>query len=172
VPGQCWALDTNVLYHAAACGHPAADADMAFEATLALTAICGGRHSLVEDTEGRIAREYWRAWGRMEKNQNEYPSRQIVHEFWKRAFLGATVQVQRPVPAAVKAQLLAANMKHDGDIAFIEAAAGTPHKLLVTEDSDFYSPEIIELLRDTPEVSVKVHNYPDATAAANAHAAE
>lgn len=167
MPPQTWAMDTCVLYDAAACGPTAADKSKAFRAFQVLAALCGGRHRLVEDTEGRVAREYNRAWKRMESRRDDFPSRHSVHEFWKNAFLGPSLKVQRPIPNTVKTILLANNMKPEGDIAFIEAANGSTDRLIVTEDSD-YSPAVIQLLQNTPGMGISVHNYIDTCTKANA----
>jgi hypothetical protein len=157
---QTWVLDTCVLHDAAACG-AGGPLKGRYMLGLQILAEIYSRHQIAEDRRGLMAREYNRAWARIVKDQKDYPSYKAAWEFWNKLFFSPHVQTERTLPEAVKAVCIAANMKPDGDIAFVEAANGTNDKLIATEDSD-YSDDVCTVLKEHPSVGITALKYADA----------
>jgi hypothetical protein len=145
-----WVLDTCLLYDAAACGAKSGSPVERAKASAALTALVmiadGGRHAIAEDSRDRIAAEYRRCWKKIEGERKAFPSKDAAHNFWRALWDRPHLHIERGVPARLKTLLLAHNMTEDGDIAFVEAAAATPSRLLTTEDGD-YSDEVKNQLK-------------------------
>ena len=168
---QTWVVDANVLYCAAALNGPVPQSNvqrctLAFE-VLAQIAL---NHSIAEDGGNAILGEYARCWKRVGARKRDYPNWLAAHHFFDRAMQKAHFVGRRSVPAAIRRALQAANMKPDGDIAYVETANATDDKLLVTEDSDF-TPEIRTLLASTAGVNIRVVDYEGASLALRSGAA-
>lgn len=141
-----WVIDTCALYHASSLGRHGADTPTSEQAATALALLAhiatALGHQIAEDLKGRVAAEYGRCWKAIARDRQGYPSKDAAHSFWYALWGRPHLQVERPLPNALRQLLLAKNMKEDGDIAFVEAAAGTASRLLTTEDHDDYSAEV------------------------------
>lgn len=146
-----WVLDSCMLYHAAGCGRRGgseAEEEQARTALLALGLIAqGAGQQIAEDRRGRIAAEYARCWKKLERSRGSFPSKDAAHNFWYALWGRARLTVEGHVPEALKELLRERNMKEEGDIAFIEAAAGTVSRLLATEDFSDYTADVCEHLQ-------------------------
>lgn len=152
-----WVLDTCLLYHASGCGRPGAsvsDADQSHAALLALALLArSAGHDIAEDCHGRVDTEYGRCWKKLAGDKRSFPSKDAVHTFWFNLWSRHHAKVEGSIPNTVRELLRENNLKEDGDIAFVEAAAGTASKLLVTEDGD-YTKDVRERLAAVLGVTV------------------
>lgn len=161
---QVWVIDTNVLF--LACGEeqaPGGQRDVGMRALMLLSKLAE-KHSIAEDRCGRVSREYWRCWRRVLGDRGRFPWGPAANSLWKHLWNRSRISVEKPLPAAFYPILECAGMTREGDIAFVETANGTGHKLLASEDGDF-TEGIKKMLFDSAGVGVRVMRISEALGA-------
>jgi hypothetical protein len=126
-------VDTNVLYNAASLKSPGTPLQAAALRFLSLVAA----HQISSDQKGRIEREYSKCWTRIRGTRKEYPSFDAAHSLWLHLWERRRVVCERGIPSDLLSQLLALNMKVEGDIGFVESAYASTDRTIVSDDSDF-----------------------------------